>query len=127
MGLTKYCPRCEKDLPVDEFYKNAGYCKPCSHSAVQDWKAQNPKRATYLHKRSNYKRYGTTPEEVAERSSVCEICGTDQDLCVDHEHTSGEFRGVLCRRHNSAIGFLNDDPNLIQAALSYLRKHEYSC
>lgn len=51
---------------------------------------------------------------------VCEICGTKDDLCWDHDHTTGMFRGTLCGLCNCAIGMMNDNPERLMAAASYL-------
>ena len=62
-------------------------------------------------------------EAMFERQGgACAICKrTGLTLCVDHCHLTGEVRGLLCIRCNSAIGFCNDDPVLLQAAAAYLR------
>ena len=41
-------------------------------------------------------------------------------MCVDHDHATGEIRGLLCVNCNSAIGKLRDDPILLQRATCYL-------
>ena len=43
---------------------------------------------------------------------------------LDHDHDSGEFRGWLCNRCNSAIGWLEDDINYVRRALNYLEDYE---
>ncbi|MBA7572888.1 hypothetical protein ES708_14675 [subsurface metagenome] len=54
----------------------------------------------------------------------CAICGESFiklfNTCVDHNHETGEVRGLLCRKCNVAIGFLNDDPELMEKAIKYL-------
>lgn len=45
-------------------------------------------------------------------------------LAVDHNHKTGKVRGLLCRRCNQALGKLEDDPALFEAAATYLRKVE---
>ncbi len=55
----------------------------------------------------------------------CAICGktpeeNGQRLAVDHDHETGEVRGLLCRACNSGIGFLCDNPNLCYRAAQYL-------
>ena len=55
----------------------------------------------------------------------CKICDKHQDslskrLCVDHDHTTGKVRGLLCINCNSGIGKLGDDPVLVKKALDYL-------
>lgn len=52
----------------------------------------------------------------------CAICKREPDgtLCLDHDHGTGELRGFLCRKCNSAIGFFNEDANLVFEAFMYL-------
>lgn len=64
---------------------------------------------------------------LAAQSGVCAICentcSTGQRLSVDHDHGTGKVRGLLCRKCNTAIGFLKDDPMLAERALDYLKEH----
>lgn len=69
--------------------------------------------------------YGISLEEYHDcmsTSDVCEVCGTDDRLCYDHDHTTGEFRGVLCRQCNVSIGGLGDTLESLEKAVSYLKK-----
>ncbi len=57
------------------------------------------------------------------QGGVCGICGgrdRDRDLAIDHDHETGEIRGLLCSRCNTALGSFRDNPEIITAALSYL-------
>lgn len=57
---------------------------------------------------------------------ACEICGvveSDRPLCVDHDHTTGAMRGLLCNNCNAGIGLLGDCPSRIELAAAYLRRH----
>ncbi len=47
-----------------------------------------------------------------------------QRLYVDHCHTTGRIRGLLCNNCNIAIGMLNDDPALFDAAKDYVIRHQ---
>ena len=59
----------------------------------------------------------------------CTLCGTVEDLVVDHDHdcctgkrSCGDcVRGVLCRTHNVWLGMVGDDPNFLVKATEYLR------
>jgi len=71
------------------------------------------------------KHYGVTLDEYntcMSTSDVCELCGTEESLCYDHCHDSMKFRGVLCSRCNSGIGFLGDTLEDLERAVKYLRK-----
>jgi hypothetical protein len=56
--------------------------------------------------------------------SKCEICGSTNDLCWDHNHKTGNFRGTLCKKCNVAIGLLKDNINFLKKAIIYLNKNE---
>lgn len=76
-------------------------------------------------------RYGLTDHERAEmlkeQGGKCLICKTPEDsltrpLVVDHDHTTGAVRGLLCSACNTGIGHLKDDPAVVAAALHYLKE-----
>lgn len=63
------------------------------------------------------------------RPEVCDIChqpetatrnGRVRMLNKDHDHRTGEWRGLLCSRCNSAIGLFSDNVGLLKAAIAYL-------
>lgn len=88
----------------------------------------------YSHVEAYYKRtYGLSIEQyldIAEdQNFVCAICGQENFpmgvnhsglLVVDHEHSSGQIRGLLCHNCNRALGLLQDSVSTLLAALSYL-------
>lgn len=77
--------------------------------------------------------YGITLEEynrlIDKQNGLCAICGnppkggspTNQRLHVDHDHTTGKVRGLLCKNCNTAIGFLGEDLSRIEASIRYLK------
>lgn len=75
------------------------------------------------------RRYGITPEEYdaleAAQAGRCGICGaaTEQRLAVDHDHTTGAIRGLLCARCNVGLGHFGDDPAVLLAAAAYIQQH----
>ena len=74
------------------------------------------------------KTYGLTPDQYQAMNSaqngLCAICSRPEagGLHIDHDHTTGSVRGLLCGRCNKAIGLFDDDPFRIQAAGVYLLK-----
>ncbi len=50
----------------------------------------------------------------------CAICGTQEDLVVDHCHTTNKIRGYLCDNHNKAVGLLQEDITFFHMAIDYL-------
>lgn len=72
-------------------------------------------------------------ELVDAREEACAICGATETttsatgrvrrLVIDHDHSTGLVRDLLCHRCNAGIGYLNDDPERAEAAAEYLRKH----
>ena len=56
------------------------------------------------------------------QGGVCAICGkpSEKTLCVDHCHSTGTIRGLLCRKCNVGLGCLADDQATLIAALAYL-------
>lgn len=73
--------------------------------------------------------YGLTLERfdemVVEQDGACAICGEVPEyvLNVDHDHSTGAVRGLLCRPCNLGIGHLREDPRILRSSLAYLRKH----
>lgn len=81
--------------------------------------------------------YGMTVEQhaamVKAHGNRCAICGEPPKpdgvraasrLHVDHDHTTGQLRGLLCNHCNRGIGAFRDRPDLMELAISYLRTYE---
>lgn len=84
------------------------------------------------------KKFGLTPDDyvtmLEAQDGGCAICGDFKPggrprsdgtvrLAVDHCHTTGKVRGLLCRRCNVVIGKVADDTSLLGKAMSYLDHH----
>lgn len=79
--------------------------------------------------------YGLTVEDYIkmfeEQKGVCKICskpetsisrfGTPKRMTVDHCHSTGRIRGLLCDNCNRGIGHLRDDISILEKAIEYLR------
>lgn len=82
-------------------------------------------------------KYGLTPEAYEDllklQNGVCAICDKEENmsnqyskrrLVVDHCHTTGRIRGLLCGRCNAAIGLMFEDITFLQKAVKYLDDKE---
>lgn len=74
------------------------------------------------------KKYGITKKEytdlLTKQQGRCYICHDDfgEDLRVDHDHSTGAIRALLCANCNSGIGFFNEEPDRLKAAAEYVSK-----
>ena len=94
----------------------------------KQWQLDNPEKGVA----SRLKRsYGITIEQynkmLIKQDFKCAICGKHQSelkraLHVDHDHEIDEIRGLLCQQCNAGLGFLKDDPKIIEGALNYINK-----
>ncbi len=103
--------------------------KFCSVACKEtDRKESGAARARHL-----LRTFGITAEEydamLAAQGGGCAICGCRPEeqaaryttfLHVDHDHTTGRVRGLLCAEHNLLLGRFNDDPALLRRAVEYL-------
>ena len=132
MISSKRCPSCKTDKDVKEFgvdkrAKNgiAVYCKSCNRKKSQKQRDRNPDLSRKNHLRY---RYGLTLEQTADmllqQKCKCAICGCeDKRLVIDHCHKTGKVRELLCDPCNQGIGFLRDNINTLENAITYLKKH----
>lgn len=72
--------------------------------------------------------YGLTEEQMqamsAQQEDACAICHrpfAEHAPVVDHDHATGEVRSLLCSNCNTGLGHFRDDPELLKAAVRYLR------
>lgn len=72
-------------------------------------------------------RYGITLDDYERmlewQRGCCAICGEEKELVVDHDHVTGEVRGLLCRGCNFQLGFV-EQPGWLAKALSYLGRDQ---
>lgn len=68
---------------------------------------------------------------VINQRGLCAICGNSPDLnkqhtglVIDHCHTSGSVRALLCHKCNQALGLFKDNINSLKNAIEYLKKYK---
>lgn len=101
----------------------------------REWREQHPDEVKVFKRKSHLKSlYGLTQEDVLAaleaQSGLCLICGVEMEtgrgarsMTVDHDHETGEFRGLTCSNCNRGLGLFGDDPDRLTAAAAYLIRH----
>jgi len=97
------------------------------------WREANPDRHK-LHGRKNHlqRKYGLTLDQFAEMlracDNRCQCCKTpfseilNEQPRVDHCHSTGMVRGILCHRCNRLLGDAEDNPSMLQECARYLER-----
>lgn len=132
----KQCTLCKKWKKLDLYNKCGGHklglqthCRVCSNMKAREYD-NCPQRRRNRKLKSNY---GITNEVyermLKEQGGKCAICGSEetknsytQHFAVDHCHTSGKVRGLLCDYCNTGLGRFNDDTDTLEKAVEYLKK-----
>jgi hypothetical protein len=116
---------CAEDGPVQVVLvnKGGGVRRPVCRVARRAVKRVGDNRRQ---PRRRLQRYGLTREthealELAQ-DARCAICDGALPLRVDHDHSTGRVRGLLCHNCNVGLGHFRDDPALLRRALAYLVK-----
>lgn len=99
-----------------------------------EWRLKNLDKVKAQNKNTSLlTRFGIDLEEytkmLAAQNGSCKICkkpetavirGTLARLAVDHNHLTGEVRGLLCLRCNTGIAFLDNNPGILPEVLKYM-------
>lgn len=128
----KVCANCKKKKSISNFGKNKRtkdgyhyYCKLCrSKRNAKSWPQQKKR-----HKDKRLQRmYGITLDDYndmfEQQKGVCKICGMvgkRKGLAVDHRHSDGKVRGLLCVQCNTLLGRIERNSDLISNILEYLK------
>ena len=147
MKTSKVCKGCFIEKPIDEFYiarqgKSGPIyfprCKSCNlaenkkhyHKLNKEQKKirreKNPCNNYEWRKEYRLKtRFGLTTEDfsamVIKQNNKCKICECEMDIPqVDHNHTTGKVRHLLCKPCNTSLGLLKENINTLQNMISYI-------
>jgi hypothetical protein len=121
------CKGCAK-LKAREYYlDNQDRLKEHNRLKAQRYREENPEYDRAMHLK---RKYGLTIEEWDRLHDLqlgrCAICrlplAEASRVCVDHEHETGEVRGLLCDVCNLGIGCFRDDPERCRWAAMYLEE-----
>ena len=151
MEAIRTCVHCQKQAfsidDLEEFsrakgakYGRENICKKCKVVAKSArpalvYTVEQQERIRLLKRDSHLKRmYKFSNDEydslLESQGGVCGICKVPpvssknafrEYLVVDHDHITGDVRGLLCMSCNTALGSFNDDINTLNTAIQYLR------
>lgn len=111
-------------------------CRECHATACRRYMLTD--RGQLAKKTGRLNRYGITIADYdrmsADQEGRCPICGESDfpidkrtgkkyELAVDHCHATGKVRSLLCPKCNNGLGCFRDRPDLLHAAIAYLKKH----
>lgn len=127
-GIDYRCKDCHRRMKAAVFQKN--------YHGNPEWRERHLERSRkkyatdplYARKMSLKSQYGITLEDydakLAEQGGVCAVCGkapsARRRLAVDHDHKTGEVRGLLCTQCNQALGLLKDSHRVVKSLLKYI-------
>lgn len=91
----------------------------------KEYIAKNPHKAKEWGRRGHYKhKYGVSvdwvDEQIKAQDSKCIICNKQRELVLDHNHETGEVRGLICNPCNMIIGVVEKYPEYLKKLDSYL-------
>lgn len=124
-GYHYHCKECNSKYTKSD--RGRELSRKRTRACVNRLKATDPVEYKRRNRRYNLHKFGMTPERYEEmlvsQGGVCAICKGPPDTTnfhVDHNHTTGTIRGLLCSACNTAIGLLKEDAEIFQSAVSYL-------
>jgi hypothetical protein len=139
MPSEKTCSKCGQTKGLEKFYRQKegkhgrqAACIEC-HAQAQKERLKDPaaraRHQLLVRERHFRLRYDMSVEEydrmLEAQGGGCAICGATRNgrhLCVDHDHSTGEVRGILCNTCNVTIGRIEKGPGL-QPFAEYLDAH----
>jgi hypothetical protein len=141
----KRCKACEKLKCIDNFYRDRRFkntstseCKICYGKRVKEYKEAhkdqvNATAAWYVKETEQRRRrhhlkkvYGLTESQYSDmrdrQQGVCAICGivSQKPLHIDHDHSTGKVRALLCTKCNSMLGYARDSVEMLKKGIEYL-------
>jgi hypothetical protein len=140
---TKECTNCgitqfleffsRRELKNDGTYRYRSQCKKCTATNNLNRYYAKGGKETQAHRsrKHNLKKYGLSIEQydkmVEDQQGKCKICKASENirdfkLFVDHCHSTGNVRGLLCHNCNAGLGHFRDSQDILQAAIRYLNE-----
>lgn len=138
IGELHKCVVCSKRKLDSQFYKDkskmiglSSSCKHCTDGRARSFMAKHPHLRKIYNNRGNFRQYNLTTEKYYEmltsQGGGCSVCGGNNGkrrLSVDHDHSTGKVRALLCHPCNAGIGFFKENVSVMRLAILYIEKHK---
>ncbi len=140
VDATKMCSNCLEEKQITEFSiypsyrgRRISWCKSCKNSYQKIYRESN--RIKISTQRCNYrikKKYGLSPDDYKiMHESQGGLCAANNcletthggRLSVDHDHSTGKVRGLLCHECNLALGRAGDSIEKLKGLIAYLERN----
>jgi Recombination endonuclease VII len=130
-GYTSWCKECRNTARADIYWKDPEHGRNRAKSYRESLTAEQ----RYISNRNTKLKqaYGLTHEQVEEMKRLqdykCYVCNKQESeagtkgLVVDHNHTTGQIRKMLCGPCNTALGLLNEDVGIFTSLIKYVEEH----
>ena len=135
-GYLRRCKECMSDIAflqyngVTKLEADNHHCEICGKKMV--YRKNRDIRMCYECRKTAYgqrfKKFGLTPYEYAvmrdNQDGLCAGCRKSAPYYhVDHDHSTGVVRGLLCQPCNMALGLLKDSKVTLSRLINYLPNH----
>jgi len=141
LTADKACVKCgETKSNVDFYFKNkekthrGNVCKACKIKDAYEYSSNLDPEVKYKYRRASHaKSYGLSLEEmdayfVDASCGICNCSGDDDNrLVLDHCHSTGVIRGVLCDQCNLGLGSFKDNTENLNNAIKWLKQGRNLC
>lgn len=139
------CSTCKESKHRDDFTDRpakvngkSSLCRSCANAAARRYTERNPEKRQELNRRAwRFERFQKSKTEMQalyekkfkRQRGRCAICKTKEyggnrtRFAFDHNHDTGELRGLLCNSCNYALGHFKDDLTRLESAVKYLREY----
>jgi len=134
----KTCTKCKKEQPLTEFHRSGKYlkswCRACTAKQTKEWRANREDTKNRYSVNRQYhlqKKYGITTKQyddlLKKQNHRCYICEKHEKefktkLSVDHNHITGEIRGLLCNYCNRRLVGRHRDGDLLRKIADYIEQ-----
>lgn len=134
----KTCWKCGVNKDINSFYRTKYTTDRHTEQCTACFK-EYYKRTPEVYRKSHLKgTFGMTLEDYdkkfQEQKGRCEICGAEspgpsslrKHFPIDHNHVTGQIRGLLCHMCNHLLGDAREDKDILLNAIEYLSKYKES-